>query len=141
MGCASLTSGAQKASSLLKRNGAALKEVVAIDSFPDSVRRFNICRNALNAKATAYLCNTYDLNPSCFGTFDIVLFYGVLYHLRHPLLALERILSVCTETLLMQTYSLAEDDPAMDKIPEVNKIPMAKFHPFGIKSGPKQGNV
>lgn len=38
----------------------------------------------------------------------------------------------------MQTYSLAEDDPATDKIPEVNKIPMARFHPFGIKSGPNK---
>lgn len=60
-----------------ERRGA--KEVVAIDSFPDSVRRFNICRNALGSKTTAFLCNVYDLNPRGFGTFDIVFFFGVLY--------------------------------------------------------------
>src|SRR5947207_3303763 len=33
-------------------------------------------------------------------TFDLVLFLGVFYHLRHPLLALEAIRKVCTGTLL-----------------------------------------
>ena len=108
-----------------ERRGA--KEVVAIDSFPDSVRRFNICRNALNAKATAYLCNTYDLNPRAFGTFDLVFFFGVLYHLRHPILALEKILSVCTGTLLLQTATF--------EIPDMKDTSLAKFHPFGMQSG------
>jgi tRNA (mo5U34)-methyltransferase len=111
-----------------ERRGAA--EVVAIDSFPDSVRRFNICRAALSSRATAYLSNVYDLNPRTFGTFDLVLFYGVLYHLRHPLLALERLLSVCTGTLLLQT--------AVHEEPTVSSIPMAKFHPRGMQSGPDE---
>src|ERR1700732_141909 len=87
-----------------ERRGA--REVVAIDSFPDSVRRFNICRNAFGSKATAFLCNVYELNPRAFGTFDIVFFFGVLYHLRNPILALEKILSVCTGTMLLQTASM-----------------------------------
>ncbi|MCP4659634.1 MAG: DUF1698 domain-containing protein [bacterium] len=109
-----------------ERRGA--REVVAIDSFPESVRRFNICRAALGSRATAYLCNVYDLDPRSFGTFDLVLFYGVLYHLRHPLLALEKILSVCTGSLRLQT-AIYED-------PAVSEIPMAKFHPRGLESGP-----
>jgi len=68
----------------------------------------------------------------------MVFFFGVLYHLRHPLLALEKILSVCTGTLLMQTYSINEDDPALGKIPELGKASLAKFYPFGIKSGPNK---
>ncbi len=112
---------------LAERNGAA--EVVSIDSFPDSVRRFNICRDALGSKATAYLCNVYDLSPRTFGTFDVVLFYGVLYHLRHPLLALEKILSVCTGTMMLQT--LIHEDP------ELVDTSMAKFYPQGHQSGPK----
>ena len=35
--------------------------------------------------------SVYDLDPSVFGKFDIVLFLGVIYHLVHPALALERI--------------------------------------------------
>ncbi len=37
--------------------------------------------------------------------FDTVLFLGVFYHLRHPLLALESIRKVCKESLLMQTIT------------------------------------
>ncbi len=111
-----------------ERRGAA--EVVGIDSFPDSARRFNICRNALGSKATAYLCNVYDLSPRTFGTFDLVLFYGVLYHLRHPLLALEKILEVCTGTMLLQT--------AVAEPPGLSEQPTARFYPHGMASGPRQ---
>jgi tRNA (mo5U34)-methyltransferase len=109
-----------------ERRGAS--EVVGIDSHPDGVRRFNICRDALGSRATAYLCNVYDLSARSFGTFDMVFFFGVLYHLRHPLLALEKILEVCTGTMLMQT--------ATYEVPGAESIPLAKFHPFGMPSGP-----
>jgi hypothetical protein len=80
----------------------------------------------------------YTTWSQTFGTFDVVFFFGVLYHLRHPLLALEKILSVCTVTFLMQTYSIGEDDSAICKIPELSKVSLAKFYPFGIKSGPNK---
>lgn len=109
-----------------ERRGAA--EVVAIDSFPDSVRRFNICRFAASSRANAYLCNVYDLSPKTFGTFDLVLFYGVLYHLRHPLLALEKILNVCTGTMILQT--------AVEEEEAISDTAWAKFYPRGKGSGP-----
>lgn len=109
-----------------ERRGA--KEVVAIDSFPDSVRRFNICRNALGSRATAFLTNVYELNPRGFGTFDVVFFFGVLYHLRNPILALEKILSVCTGRMLLQTASMEIDSHG--------DVPLARFYPFGMPSGP-----
>jgi len=109
-----------------ERRGAS--EVIGIDSFPDSVRRFNICRDALGARAQAYLTNVYDLGRRGFGTFDLVLYYGVNYHLRNPILALERIFSVCSGTILMQSDSF--EDPALgDRAASL-------FHPFGIESGP-----
>lgn len=109
-----------------ERRGA--KEVVAIDVLPDSIRRFGICRSALGSTATAYLCSVYDLSPRSFGTFDIVFFFGVLYHLRHPLLALEKVASVCTGTLLLQT--------AIHEVAGAEQVPLAKFQPFGMESGP-----
>jgi hypothetical protein len=36
--------------------------------------------------------------------FDVVLFLGVLYHLRHPLLALERVAAVVGELLVVETH-------------------------------------
>src|SRR6266446_2708964 len=104
------------------------REVIAIDAHPDSIRRFNICRAALASEATAFLTSVYDVSARRFGTFDLVMFFGVLYHLRNPILALEKIFDVCTGTLLLQTAGL--DDPA------IGDQPMAKFHPFGIESGP-----
>jgi len=38
------------------------------------------------------------------GTFDLVLFLGVLYHLRDPLLALTRVASVTKRHLIMETH-------------------------------------
>jgi len=107
-----------------ERRGAA--EVVAIETYPPMIRKFNICRAALGSSAQSFRASVYDLNPKTFGTFDLVFFFGVLYHLRHPLLALERIHSVCTGTLLMQTAT-SEDS---------SEVPKAEFHPFGIQSGP-----
>jgi tRNA (mo5U34)-methyltransferase len=44
-----------------------------------------------------------DLTPERVGTFDVVLFLGVLYHLRHPFLALERVSSVARDRLILET--------------------------------------
>jgi len=53
--------------------------------------------------------NVYDLSPIEHGTFDVVLFLGLIYHLRHPLLALDRIYDVCKHRLYV-------DSPIIDRI-------------------------
>lgn len=118
-----------------ERRGA--REVVAVEAYPGYVRRFNMCRDYLESRATAYLGNVYDLNPKTFGTFDMVFFFGVLYHLRHPMLALEKILSVCTGTMLLQTYALENEETEISKAAAAaGAVPVAKFYPFGKRSGP-----
>lgn len=109
-----------------ERRGA--EEVVALECYPPMVRKFNICRAALGSRAQSYLGNVYDLTPERFGTFDMVFFFGVLYHLRHPILALQNINNVCTGKILMQSSLTSIDS---DK-------PIAEFHPFGIESGPPE---
>jgi tRNA (mo5U34)-methyltransferase len=114
-----------------ERRGAA--KVVAIDSFEGSIERFNLIRQAIGSKVNGYLCNVYDLSPKTFGTFDLVMFFGVLYHLKHPWYAMEKIESVCSGTLLLQT--LVTDDPSYsDKS-------LSWFHPFGIESGPPESRI
>jgi tRNA (mo5U34)-methyltransferase len=73
--------------------------------------------------------NVYDLEPKRLGTFDLVLFYGVFYHLKHPQYALERIRSICTGTLLFQTHTFED--------PSVREIPCGRFYPHGMPSGPQ----
>ena len=109
-----------------ERRGA--EEVVGIENYPPMARKFEICRAALGSRARSHLTSVYDLSPKTFGTFDLVMFFGVLYHLRHPLLALEKIHSVCSGTVLMQT------DVSQNR----SEKPMAEFHPFGVTSGPAE---
>jgi tRNA (mo5U34)-methyltransferase len=58
------------------------REVIGVDSFPDSIWRFNIVREARQSNATAFLMNVYDLEPKRLGTFDLVLFYGVFVSVK-----------------------------------------------------------
>ena len=44
-----------------------------------------------------------DLSRDKVGTFDVVLFLGVLYHLKHPLYALERVFDVTGDQLVLET--------------------------------------
>jgi tRNA (mo5U34)-methyltransferase len=43
-------------------------------------------------------------------TFDLVLFMGVLYHLRHPLLALDLVASKARRLIVLQTLTMPGDD-------------------------------
>jgi tRNA (mo5U34)-methyltransferase len=56
-----------------------------------------------------------QLSVSSVGRFDVVLFLGVLYHLRHPLAVLEQIAPITTERLVLETHMDAFDcdRPAM----------------------------
>jgi 2-polyprenyl-3-methyl-5-hydroxy-6-metoxy-1,4-benzoquinol methylase len=63
-----------------ERRGA--REVIGIDSFPDSIRRFHVVKTARQSNASAFLMNVYDLEPKRLGTFDVVLFYDGLLSLE-----------------------------------------------------------
>jgi tRNA (mo5U34)-methyltransferase len=82
------------------------KRVVALDRHPPTHKGFALARELLGSKAEYVEGSVYDLSPEVHGTFDVVLFLGVLYHLRHPLLALEKIHAACQETLLLESHVL-----------------------------------
>ena len=105
-----------------ERRGAA--EVVSIDPDPNYSRRFQLVKIANDSKAVVYRTSIYDLSPRTFGTFDVVFFFGVLYHLRHPMLALERIREVCTGTILAQS--------ACEEPPGFGDEPYCHFYPHGM---------
>jgi len=91
-----------------ERRGA--RRVLAMDEFIwagkgwASKEGFEFARRALNSKVEDILLDVYDLSPEKVGKFDLVLFSGVLYHLKHPLLAIERVASVCTDQLILATH-------------------------------------
>lgn len=80
---------------------------------------FDLAKRALNSTVEEMKIDVMELSPSSVGSFDVVLFLGVLYHLRHPLLALERIRPLTKGFLVLET--------AIDK--RYEKRPTMVFYP------------
>jgi tRNA (mo5U34)-methyltransferase len=64
---------------------------------------FELARAALNSRVEDVDIDVMDLSPERVGTFDVVLFLGVLYHVTNPILALERVASVTGDLLVLET--------------------------------------
>src|SRR5262245_23796847 len=91
-----------------ERRGAS--RVLATDSYCwngqgwGSKEGFNLARRALDSRVEDMEIDVLDLSPDRVGVFDLVLCLGVLYHLRDPLLALERISRVTGDRLILDTH-------------------------------------
>src|SRR3954453_449423 len=64
---------------------------------------FNLARESLGSRVEDVDIDVLDLSPERLGTLDLVLFLGVLYHVRPPFLALERVASVTGGQLILET--------------------------------------
>lgn len=80
---------------------------------------FELARRALDSRVEDLEIDVLKLSPERVGTFDLVLFLGVLYHMRHPLLALERVYSVTGNQLILETHVDLLDLP----------VPAMRFYP------------
>lgn len=69
-------------------------EVVALDVQSPKGTGFSLIHELRHSSVEFRLGSVYDLCEEDFGVFDLIAFYGVFYHLKHPLLALDRINSV-----------------------------------------------
>ena len=66
---------------------------------------FNRLKRQLRCDTADYIRGSvYDLDTNAIGMFDIVLFFGVIYHLRYPLLALDKIFDVCAGELYVESF-------------------------------------
>jgi tRNA (mo5U34)-methyltransferase len=87
-----------------ERRGA--ERVVAFDSYMWQVRGrdgFDLARRVLGSDVEPVEAEVVDLSPE-HGSFDLTLFLGVLYHMRHPLLALERVASITENMLVLESH-------------------------------------
>jgi tRNA (mo5U34)-methyltransferase len=66
---------------------------------------FELARRALGSSVEDVELELEDISPETVGRFDVVLFLGVLYHLKHPWVALERVASVCDGLLIVETHA------------------------------------
>lgn len=90
-----------------ERRGAA--RVLATDSYCwggegwGTKDGFELARRALGSAVEDREIDVLDLSPETVGVFDVVLFLGVLYHVRDPMRALEHVFSVTGEQLILST--------------------------------------
>lgn len=93
----------------MARRGAG--EVVAIDSDPRYLAQATLATEVSGTRVTLHLMSVYDV-ARLRRRFDIVIFMGVLYHLRHPLLALDLLWEhVAGDLLLFQTMQRGAEPP------------------------------
>src|ERR1700733_10975393 len=94
-----------------ERRGA---QVVAVDCV--ELDTFLEARELLGSKVQYLTLDVTELSARRLGRFDVVLFLGVLYHLRHPLLGLEKVVELCTDTALIESFVIS---PENRQIPSV----------------------
>ncbi len=127
------------------------RQVVAVDDFSDylgtlerSDRRawetFDLCREALGHdgdQCQRREMSVYDIDEEKLGRFDVVFFFGTLYHLRYPLMALDRLAAVCDAEIYVESAVLDHYSPYRGGLGEgyANKDLVMEFY-----SGTQYGN-
>jgi tRNA (mo5U34)-methyltransferase len=112
---------------IAERRGA--KKVVAVDIY--SGERFGVfaLREFLNSRIEFVRASVYELPSLLHDRFDVVLFLGVLYHLRHPLLALDSLRTVTGGVALLET-AVADHE-----LGPLRTSPLVRFYEGGELGG------
>lgn len=115
----------------MARRGAG--EVVAIDSDPRYLAQATLAAEVTGARMSLHLMSVYDV-AKLGRRFDLVIFMGVLYHLRHPLLALDLLWEHAVgDRLLFQTM-LRGTEPPVESAPD---YAFADWSPFARPGWPR----
>jgi tRNA (mo5U34)-methyltransferase len=101
----------------LARRGA---DVLAIDHDPHYLRQAEWARSLYDVPGDIEFrqMGVYDV-ADLDEMFDLVLFLGVMYHLRYPLLALDIVASHTTSTLVLQTLTMPAGTPEGHTAPDI----------------------
>ena len=91
-----------------ERRGA--REVVALSLEDPAETGFDSLKQLLDSKVRYINGSVYTLSPRELGMFDVILFFGVLYHLRYPLLAVDRLRAVTGGEVFIETHVI-DDHP------------------------------
>jgi tRNA (mo5U34)-methyltransferase len=93
--------------------------VIAVDIQPIDNIGLNVAKEILNSKVEFLQSNVYDLTLEKIGgkPVDVIFFLGLMYHLRHPLLAIDNLWKllkpngiIYLETAYLDEYFIANDN-------------------------------
>jgi tRNA (mo5U34)-methyltransferase len=118
----------------LERRGA---EVLAVDYVPRTETGFGVAAEALGSSVEYLQANIYSLTPETIGTFDLVLFLGLLYHLPDPVQALKVVRGLCRDRMYLETHVIdngvllpdGTTAPLSGLSPVLAEIPLMRFYP------------
>lgn len=82
---------------------------------------FLLAHRALRSRVDYRRLAVEDLDVNVIGRFDLVLLLGVLYHVRQPIVALDKVRAVTSGTLVCETHGLV---PAFHE-----RYPLMSFFP------------
>jgi tRNA (mo5U34)-methyltransferase len=77
-------------------------EVTAIDCV--EIANFLEIQKKLASRVSYRILDFYELPEAGLGAFDFVFCLGILYHLKHPLLALEIVCALTTDTAVVESF-------------------------------------
>jgi tRNA (mo5U34)-methyltransferase len=86
-------------------------------------RGFEFAAAAIGSKVEPYLADFTTTDLEALGTFQVVLYLGVLYHMKEPLTCLERLRAVTTEVAVIETLAL--------HVPHLEHESLLQFHSGG----------
>jgi len=112
-----------------KRRGAA--RVLGVDAQRHEVRQASFVARALGLPIEFRRMSVYDLTPETVGVFDVTLALGLVYHLKHLVLGLERLHSVTRDLLVLETAVLLPSLVPTDPVPYVTGPLTRGLHPIG----------
>jgi tRNA (mo5U34)-methyltransferase len=118
----------------MERRGA---DVLAIDYIDKQETGFQIASELLNSKVRFQKENIYQLTTEKHGTFDIVLFLGLLYHLPDPMRALRIAHAMCNGYLFLESHVIdngvllsdGETVPLAKLSHHLVSVPIMQFYP------------
>jgi len=118
----------------LEKRGAS--EITAIDRLDSEKSGFPILKEIFDSKVNYVNESVYNISSERYGKFDIVLCLGVFYHLRHPLLALERIREVTKDLLYLESFAIDNrfvtrngSTPLSGISQDLLTVPIMQFYP------------
>lgn len=109
----------------LERRGA---QVTALDIQDPDITVFNAVKEIKNSSATFVRGGVYDALPETLGTFDLVLFAGVYYHLKNPVLSLQRIRRLLKDGGILFIEGASATDYLAEELNKVLGPPKSSRH-------------
>lgn len=92
-------------------------------------RGFDLAREALRSEVEELVTDFMTADPGDIGTFDVVFYLGVLYHIKDPLGALTRLAQVTREVAVIETQAIV--------VPGFDHLALCEFYETsGLKNDP-----